>query len=424
MASAFLTRDGWVADFRALHGASNSGRVRVPAERLIGPADKAGAVAFAQQLDRLCRLCEATPTPAIIAEAEDARAITPEQAQALRTKRQVPGRRPIIDRRPTVLAAALMHPASLREGSADQERHTEAVAGFCRWAGIERVEDLTIDLVTSYLAHLRAQGYSYDGRRHALLWLRRASKMAAAVGLPDPLSRLALDRRDARQAIQAWSLPQLRQAIAVLGAHPDQRLRAVLLLGAFAGMRDSEIIRRQVRDLQGERLDIATDPARKAKNEASRRMIPLAPAIVEALGPIVAGRAPEAPLIATTSARSHRSALRGFFNPESFAKWFSRGLWPAEDARPPAWIDTGLPRLPPKTMRKSFLSWMARAKANRDHLERYTGHTLSGVAVVTARHYLVDYAATELEDIAELVERELSAPIHGLASTAPQVVGP
>lgn len=419
MASAVRDKLGWIAIFRPLFGSGDAGRrpVRIPPSRLVSLDDKAGADAYARHLAQLCRLCEVAPSVPTIDEAETLGAITAEQAAALRSGKQPPSARPAPDQRLTILAAALAHPSSQREKPAEQERHRKEVQRFVDHARIERVQDMTLEVVMSYLDHLRAEGMRFDGRRHALLWLRRASKMAAAAGLPDPLSGMSLDHRERRGAIVVWTLPQILAAVQALQAVPDRRPLAVLLLGACCGLRDSEIIRREVRDLQGDRLDCATDPSREAKNDASRRMLPLAPVVADVLAGLAAGRQPSEALIATASQRSHGSQSPGFFNAESFATWFRRCMWPDEGRRARGYIDAGLPPLPPKTMRKSFMSWMARGKANRDHLERYTGHTLSGVARVTGRHYLADYAADELQGIADLIQAQL-APVYTKPYTA------
>jgi hypothetical protein len=105
-----------------------------------------------------------------------------------------------------------MHPSSQRETVGDVRDHERAVTAFCQWASSDRLDALDIETVTGWIKHQQAQGRAYDTIRHDILWLRRASRMAGAMGFPDPLTKLVLHRRGGRQGAQQqgqhWNMMQ------------------------------------------------------------------------------------------------------------------------------------------------------------------------------------------------------------------------
>jgi integrase len=434
MASAFWDPRArrWVASFRGLFDPRRR-RLLVPVDQVPpgdGPTAKAAADAFASECDSLVQRCACSPGLDTIARAEALGAILPAQAIALRTGTAPPlagdqRKREAV----TILAAARMHPSSHRETVDEAKRHTAAVEAFTTWAGTVRVEDLTAERAMAYVAHLQASGYCYDGRRHALLWLRRAARMAGGLGYADALTGLVLDRRgDDRPAVEAWTFAELGQMVKAAARQDDQRLLAVVLLGGWCGLRDSEIYRLRCGDLDGEVLAVAK---RKAKNRASRRDIPLPPTVAAVLADLAAGQPDTAPLIRPGSQRTKRTRSDGAFCDHTFPRWFGRAVWGDRPATPRALAaalvedpvqprpDRQLPgssrlgclpalrRLPPKCLRKTFLSWAFRQGLNRDQAERYAGHTLSGALPVSERHYLADLLVAELRPLAVELEARL-----------------
>lgn len=431
MPSAFLDSRGWIADFRppAVSGKKRR-RVRVPVAAIRSARSaKADALAYAVECASLSTLLSATtaPAPHVLARALELKAITPDEAQRLApnvaallsTSAAQLG--PIVAPKPqrlTLEDAADAHPSTPRESHADYRRHLTNLRDFVAWSGVEHVDALTLDLALRWVAHLRATKYSFDGRRHALLWLRRASRMGAVLaGLPDPLVGFTLDRRETVSDVKAWSLPELAAAWRALSPPPksaipyDPRPLAALALGALCGLRSSEIYRLRRTD-----VDLATDPPRivigsqGAKNAASRRALPLPAIVAEALALLLAARRPHwadrypnAPRrkAAPRSKPDAGDALfltawhggRGEFRPNTWPHWI-RPLLAGATGRD----------LPPKCLRSSFATWAARAGFNRDHIERYLGHTISGSASITARHYLADYAIAELTPTALAID--------------------
>ncbi|HUV31982.1 MAG TPA: site-specific integrase [Devosiaceae bacterium] len=391
MASAFHDRKGFIADFLGLWRVRRR-RVRIPRARAATPE---AARAFADECERYCRLLEATAAPAQpdVAHALHLRAVTEDQAATL-----LGGLPPAsaLDSRPTLEQAHDLHPSTRRALAArspDYARCVAALERFQRQFGVTYVEDLTLDLVQRWLAYLRGCGYAWDTRRHYLLPVRRACKMAASLGLPDPLAGILLDRRADPPEIPAWTLPQLCQAATAFGADPDPRPLAALAMGGFLGLRPSEICRAQVGD-------VVSDPAgavlriglRERKNAQSRRDLPLPALVTQWLAPSLDGRSPQAPLVP-------RPAGSGWI-PESLGKWLQPMLTDAIGERHPV-----------KALRKSFATWMVVAGIEERHVEAYLGHLASRVAAVTTRHYLAAARAHELRPVAARMDALIRAEL-------------
>ena len=442
MASAYFDPaiQAWKASFRGLfqRGVVRT-RLRIPLDQLRHGQEKSLADAYAKHLDRLCRLCESQPKSADIDQAEAAGAITPDQAAALRTGARPPitgeGNKPVPMR---ILALARTHPSSRRERTRDILRHESDVTAFTTWAGTDRIEALTIERVDDWLRHLTEQGRTYDGRRHALLWLRRAARMAMTHGYPDALSGMILNRREQRPVIRAWTFAELGELLRGAARYPDHRLYAAVLLGGFAGLRDSEMFRLVCGDLDGHVLHIS-----RTKNRASIRSLPLPDPIVDALRPLVHGQPADAHLFRPTHVRTKRSPDILAFCDHTFPRWFNGAVWgdhpttPAALARaiaapappyrphkvPPAPSAIGacprLRRLPMKSLRKAFMSWTIRAKHDTHLIERWAGHTISGIAAVSERHYFADLDVTELEPIADVIGAAIQRSVaHPTVSAA------
>ncbi len=394
MASAFHDGRGWIAQCRGfLAQGRQKRRVRVPPERLRIGFEAIDAAAYATEVDQACRLLEAARTPANISRARMLKAITDEQADALIRLQPVSAATPGALRIPTVLEAARMHPSSARELVNDVTaavRHERELGRFCAWAKVDLVTEVRLGLVTDYVDHLTVAGTSWDGRRHALLWLRRATRMGASYGVPDVLGELKLDTRPPPTrglALSFWSLPELARA-AVRAT--DLRLRVAIGLGGFVGLRPSEIYRVQIPDMAGDLLNTGQ------KNKQSERLLPLPSILAEWIAELI-GQRHLGLLISTHGRYGHGAAdaeKRGSFNEASFSNWFDPLMKTASGKR-----------LSPKYLRKSFSTWAFRTtNLPTQHVEAYMGHKTALASIVTGRHYLADLAARELRPSAERID--------------------
>lgn len=429
MPSAYEDKSGWIADFRGLHQAGRQHRTtRVPRDQLRACHELEDARSYAVECARLCRLCEtASPVAKNIERAEQMGAITREQAAALRVGQRPPTAADLRTTRVrTIEAAASAHPSSRREPHESQKDHLRALRAFCAWAKSDLLDALTIEKVSEWIALLQKQGRAYDTIRHDILWLRRASRMAGAMGLPDPLSRMVMHRRERGRRVTAWTFEELSALLLAARAAGDGRLEAVVLLGGWAGLRPSEICRLEVRDLVDGVLSVAE---RAAKNDASPRRLPLPPTMARALAALCSGRAPTNPLIWSEMSQAKGERNRPLSD-TSLPTWFKRAVW-GDRPRPPklaaamaagaAPPRTGpmptpsylgacrtLPAGTPETLRKAFMSWaIRRSGVPQPTLERWFGHTITGMPLVTQRHYYADLEVAELLPVAKAIEAEL-----------------
>ena len=395
MPSAFLDKKGWIADFKPIAGTGARRRVRVP-ERILAVGDaEAAARAYASECERYCRLIDHNPTdqPTIL-HAASIGAITQADADSLLSSGiPAPSSRTL-----TILEAAEMHPATQHECNAnDREysRHLRELREFLSWSGITTVPELTLPIVQGWIAHLRAQGYTWSGRQHRLRMIRRAARIGGTQGYPDVLSGWRLDRAEAPPTVEVWSLPELGQAISGLLGSGQARELAAVGLGAFIGLRSSEIIRLQAGDLSCDLLHVAK---REAKNSASRRVLPLPETLLSWVRPL-AGGDPHKPLLCPLT--GHGRSKETPFSAEDYAHWLA----------PKLELLTGI-ALPPKCLRKSFASWAMDEGVPVRHIEAFLGHTSGQVAAVTSRHYLARSAAQELRSSAQIIDRVLHDCLH------------
>lgn len=425
-------KGSWILQFQPMNGGGRPRSIRVRADRLPSrdvAEQKRLALALAEACDRACRLLEVLPTPQAIRDAERMRAITPDQAKALLTAQPVPPPRAVVTERLTLERAALMHPSSGRESTPARRAHLAYLHAFSARTGILALAELTLPAVQDYLAWMVTSKMPWDTRRHRLMYLRRASRMGATHGLPDVLGGLVLDKQGPRPPLAAWSLPELADGCAVAFEN-NPRARMAVALGGFLGLRSSEIIRVRCGDL---RLDgmlpyaSARDRVKDAKNEPSRRILPVPPTIIAWMRALAAGRGPDEPLIyaergwpmsPSAAAENPEEARRRRrrFTPEGFAHWLGPKLEAA----------TGRD-LPPKALRKSFANWATQARLPASHIEQFLGHENTLVASITGRHYLTDaleVAAKLLKPTATRMEKLIVAALakarHGAAVAAAQ----
>jgi integrase len=366
-------------------------------------ANRTAAEAFAEECQRYVRLIESSPTAESIEHAHQLGAITDDQAAALRGEQValIPAK-PIIS---GLVALAQRHPSSTREDLGQAKRHQDLLLRFVTWAKVERPEQVTVDLAQGWIAHLAAEGWAWDSRRHALLWLRRACMMATKDGLPDPLYGFRLDRRaiGSRATIVALPVEDLVRLLAAL--HPslvtrraylegkyqaltDHRLRAAAALGGCMGLRPSETYSVRVKHIDLDRQSLHTGN----KNEASIRVLPLPLILCKWLIPLIADLAQDDYLFRTDSPRGSRP-----FTATTWSQWLGDHLRTI----------TGVEGLQAKSLRKTFATWTARARWPKIELEAFLGHESSEVAPITARSYLADYRVDDLRPAAGRINQLL-----------------
>lgn len=393
MASAYwIERDKqWVADFRPLGGVlKQRRRVRID-PKVHGRGDQAGARAFAAECERYCRLLEQMlPAPEDIDHAARIGAISADQATNLRAK--LPAGPPRIE--PSlewsIRQAAEAHPSTQRDMVADASRaltYLATLEDFGRFAGVSKIAELRLQDVLRWVEQLKRDGRTYDARRHRLLYLKRASRMGATVGLPDPLSGLRIDRRDHddEDDVEPPTLEEVGTALRA-AAH-DRRLQVAIALEAFVGLRPSECFRADAGDLDEDLVDVGK---RVRKNRASRRTLPLPPTLARWCRELARGRAATAPLI---ESRSHRK--QGRFAENAYSRWLG-GFLSEQLGRP----------VKAKELRKSFSTWARRRLDGRD-IERFMGHQSAFLADVTSQRYLGAMAAEELRPASKVIEQVL-----------------
>lgn len=402
MASAFKDKKGWIADFRPYLGAGRQRRrVRVPVTRLrLATSEKEAARDFAAECDRLCRLIELDPRPSHIDYALEIRAITPDDLTRIDGHTPPPSRD-----RLTIEAAAELHPSTIRESESNQrdyDYHIKCLRDFVAWSGVDHVEDISLESVSRWIAHLKTKKYKWDTRRHYLIPLKRAARMGASLGLPDPLAGHILDRRETPAPVQIWTLKELCEAASGLLEGEQWRELAVLALGGFMGLRPSEIVRAKCGDIEDGILAIGE---RERKNAQSKRHLPIPALICGWIEPLL-NDSPDAPLIRSNSLKCAKSAhfFRG-----SLAPWFDENVAGFLPIRKGMTV---------KHLRKSFATWTIREGISPIQIEPYLGHTISIVGDITAKHYLANYQASALAPLAEKINEIVSNNLHALSTPA------
>lgn len=413
MASAYLFRNTWYLSFRApgQRGTKRT-RKRAPDECQTKPrADR-----LAKEIDRACRVAEdpsrahdlALPLAAAIeilrpfglaAEAVDDTAKVG-KVEAPSDPREV-----------SITYAALIHPTAVHErehNPKDKRRHEKELEQFIAWAKTDRLADLTLELVQRYVAYMRNEcELSPDTRRHRLMYVRNAARMAPQFGLLDRLTGLRLDsrRQEAPRDVRTFAVAQLRAMLSP-GALPD-RDRAAAALMAFAGLRPSEACRLRVRDLRGDLLYIGGDEEHpwRTKNNPSRRVIPIAATLVEILAPLIEDREPDEPILpSAVGTRMDSTLLHQNLGQKLKDVIGDRTLTNAH-------------------FRKTFRT-LATEEWGLDHhrVEMYIGHQAPGVPSVSWTSYLAK-EASRLRPVAKAADKALRKMLAavGIRETAPQV---
>jgi integrase len=396
MASAYFDKihAQWIVSYRGPHQVLKQ-RTR---RRVRGSGDwsKAQADAYAAECDRYSRLVEGLPTRGDLDHAEHIGVIAPAQAETLRTGLLLPPPGPG-ERDPfkpwTILEAAEVHPSTQHDRTrapTEYRKHRRYLQRFIIWSGLERLDQLSLEAVTRWVSHMRAQGWAWDTRRQHLLYLRRACRMAASVaGLPDILGELTLDRREQSSHVEAWTLDQVLTVARQLAARdPDAITRrglAVLALGAGLGLRPTEMIRLRVEHLAGDVLRVGVV---SRKNAASRRDLPIPARLLPWIETMTRdpetgeGRPAGAALL---PGRNHGKPLTA----HALDAWWAKEIAPKFDSPGPL-----------KNLRKTFATAAIELGVDPHLVESYLGHVSGLVAAVTSRHYLAAARVAQLRPLA------------------------
>lgn len=291
----------------------------------------------------------------------------------------------------TILDAALDHPATRREIKdypAHAESHRRRLIEFVQCAGVAELRAVRMQHVESYIQDLRDEGLAWDTRRHALLWIRRACASAPRYGLPDPIAGVKLDKRTRPESPRTLDLPALAALIqSSLADGADPRIPAALALMGYCGLRPSELIRLDV-----EHIDTAAAllhiGVRVAKNDASRRTLPVGRATIDAVAPLIAMRRAGPLFVYGRTSGTRRM-----------------------DAFKLHHILVPVAGVPPKNLRKSFATICTWELALDSRIvDAYMGHSVSGLSAVTGRHYLGAAVVRTLRAVPDAIDAAIATP--------------
>ena len=315
---------------------------------------------------------------------------------------------------------ATNHPASKREKEKrprEYRRHQIELNEFVSWSKIKTIDQLTLGDVERYMEHMRAKGFSYDGRRHRLLHLRRACAMAPNLGIPNVLAGISLNQRESQEEPETYSITEMMMIFHALRQSAHSRAMIPFTLGAFCGLRCSEIIRANVEDLEAVEVDGRQVTTLKigrvaAKTKGSVREIPLPDLVAETIRDclIVAGNGP-------LVSRSNRGNLRNPVPLDKFATWMRRII--SQSLRQ---MDQPPPVKPPAVLRASFLSFAGwELSVPPAALEAYVGHTAGELSAITSRHYLRRAKLTEFMPIKVALDEKLPHHFQSVAESILQI---
>lgn len=396
----YLDGGSWVVRFRRAFAVTGRDRRKVRVPVTVAAPDDTGrgeAESILRDIERLRDKIEARrATPDDLSRAVEMRLLTRDESTAI--ARRLPPPLPDRIRRLTILDAALSHPATVRESDASTRefnRHRRELIEFCEWAGVSDLAALRLEHVVSYIAHMKREGRSKDGRRHRLMWIRRAARMGAARGIPDVLGDMVLDRSDGpRRRRKVWSRDQITAALQQLCNSDDRRPAACLILSGMMGLRSSEIIRLRVGDAGGGVLMVGEI---ESKNDPSRRALPIGPAVSGVLAPLLS-RDPSHPLIAP--ATGHGRPKDSHFAASTYGRWMGDRL-----------RNVQFPDIRPTDLRKSFLTWAHDDGLPPALIEQWMGHRVTSMSAVSADHYFASPTLDRLRPISTAIDRHVATAI-------------
>jgi integrase len=259
-----------------------------------------------------------------------------------------------------------------------------------------RLGELEPRHLSDLIRDMRQTGFAESTIYNVLIPLRGVYRLARSCGLIGRLPFDGLDPAEAPCPSPGGSDDRVLDELelAALARHASDGYRAVVTTLAFTGLRISEVLGLRWRDIDfvdGElhvrtqlipaRKDRPPRLVRKLKTQASRRDVPLFPAVENALAGLLelelaAGRGSEDDLVfATRTGRplSHRNVSRA-----------------VEEAAAAAGVD----RATPHDLRKSFCSLAGRRGVDPVEAAQITGHS----PVVWARHYARSFGKAQREE--------------------------
>lgn len=383
MPSAFRSRNSIVVRFNGvqINGAKNLRQFRVPPTH-------PDPLALARECEELCRQLEnpLLVNERLIAHAREKNAISEHEAAALLGLHE-PTPRTKNPKHLTILEAAAQHPATIREEANPKEydRHLANLKEFLKWSEIQHVKDITLPLVTRYVAHLEATGRQPSTINHALLWIRRASRMGAQFGITDKLTGFIITRKSTiRKRIDVYTLNDIVLSITQLTNAGKHRPAAAIALGGLMGLRPSEIVRAKIGDVSDGLLQTGF------KNQYSIRRVAIPRFVYTTITPLL-NREPSAPLITRDRKHMHHREDR-------FGSWLQKNTAPI----------TGV-AIAAHTLRKSFCTWADACGLTSREYEPYMGHARSDVLAITRDHYMSRQSIADTRIVAAKIDAAIAA---------------
>lgn len=288
---------------------------------------------------------------------------------------------------PTLVEAAQAHPATTHEERhypADYRRHAKSMAAFVRFSGSPLLRELRVEKASKWVEKMKADGLGFESRRHALLFLRRASALAPNYGFTDVLNGLRLDRREQIPEINALDAESMRSLQSEADKMVETRWSAAIALMGFMGLRPSEVVRLKVSDIEADgTLNVG---ARRSKNESSRRSLPIPAVVAKRLEPMAAMVDPDQSLLGFNASESSNICM------------LSRGIKRILRA---ARFDS----FAAKDLRKSFTTiCINELGVDPVLVEGFLGHKHPAALGVTRRHYLRSVNAKRLNPVADAID--------------------
>jgi len=292
----------------------------------------------------------------------------------------------------TLAAAAAAHPTMIREARDypdDSARHLRELSEFCDWAGIKYLQELTRDLVSRYVDHMRKNATPWASRTHRLKAVRCAAAMAPEHGLPNVLAGFRLDRREYSEDPACYDAAELRAIIAHLEEKQNWRWLAAVGLMALMGLRPSEARRAIVSDISGDILSVGV---RKRKTGPSRRDLPIPEIMRRWLDQAIRGASPDMPVLRSR----HRSKARNNRALDQTNLNHHLGVQLGKA--------TGR-RLPVKCLRKTFATLALNEWGlEESDVEIFLGRRNPALSDVTSRHYAARRQGEKLRPAAALID--------------------
>jgi site-specific recombinase XerD len=177
----------------------------------------------------------------------------------------------------------LLDLAAQRRSPRTIKTYKDCITGYLRWLDdTGRPQEVTLDLVRGYLAHMAANGASSTTRlRHAAL--RQFSKWLAAEGIidSDPIVKLPPPKVDT-QVVPTLSDDELRALLAACKGRDFRDIRdtAIVRLMAESGLRAGECVALQVGDVDVNRGLVVVRRGKGGKG----RTVAIGPSTAVALG--------------------------------------------------------------------------------------------------------------------------------------------